>query len=529
MGIKRYTANKDTTITNAFKQNLRTRGTGSNMGASDIVEVFSIYGQSFATGTYSGQESQEISRGLFQFPVSGSSKGQIKYDRTNGTIPASGSVDFYLRLHNAKHSQTLPRNATYMVQAVSQSWSEGNGLDMDEYKDDDVSNWVYRKDSDKWGKIGGEYHSASYHSTVNRFPTYTTTLANGNEDIELNITSMVEEWLSGPLDNFGLSIRLTGSQEAFFSSSNGLDVEPTILNNLAGAKKSYYTKKFFARGTQYFFKRPVIEARWDSSNKDDRGRAFYSSSLAPSADNLNTLYLYNFINGQLKNIPEVGTGVVYMEAYSGSADNSEPSTQLIQFATGTMMKTEKFYVTGGHHETGIYTASFALTASSINLLSRVFDVWTAGSGSNKQYFTGSFTITKRNGSEINISPKYVTKITNLKSSYKIEETPKLRLYCRPYDWSPTIYSKASTAIENTIVDDAYYKVYRIYDNETAIQYGTGSDNLDYTRLSYDVSGNYFDLTMNLLEADAMYAIKLSYYINGEYREQPEIFKFRVEK
>ena len=45
MAIFRVTASKDNTITNAFKENLTTRGTGSNMGASDILEVFTIYGQ----------------------------------------------------------------------------------------------------------------------------------------------------------------------------------------------------------------------------------------------------------------------------------------------------------------------------------------------------------------------------------------------------------------------------------------------------------------------------------------------------
>ena len=45
MAIKRYTANKDNTITNALESNLTSRGTGSNMGASDVLEVFSIYGQ----------------------------------------------------------------------------------------------------------------------------------------------------------------------------------------------------------------------------------------------------------------------------------------------------------------------------------------------------------------------------------------------------------------------------------------------------------------------------------------------------
>jgi len=45
MTIKRYVASKDSTITNAYKSNLTTRATDANMGESDSLEVFSIYGQ----------------------------------------------------------------------------------------------------------------------------------------------------------------------------------------------------------------------------------------------------------------------------------------------------------------------------------------------------------------------------------------------------------------------------------------------------------------------------------------------------
>ena len=45
MGIKRYTAIADTTITNAYKSNLTGRATASNMGLSDSLEVFRVYGQ----------------------------------------------------------------------------------------------------------------------------------------------------------------------------------------------------------------------------------------------------------------------------------------------------------------------------------------------------------------------------------------------------------------------------------------------------------------------------------------------------
>ena len=63
MSILRYTASLDNTITNAFEENLTTRGTGSNMGSSDILETFSIYGQATSS-------SAEQARILVEFPIS---------------------------------------------------------------------------------------------------------------------------------------------------------------------------------------------------------------------------------------------------------------------------------------------------------------------------------------------------------------------------------------------------------------------------------------------------------------------------
>ena len=73
MAIKRYFADSDNTITNAFKEDLNTRGTGSNMGQADVLEVFSIYAQQSSTST-------EAARFLIKFPVI----EQISADRTAG-------------------------------------------------------------------------------------------------------------------------------------------------------------------------------------------------------------------------------------------------------------------------------------------------------------------------------------------------------------------------------------------------------------------------------------------------------------
>ena len=119
-------------------------------------------------------------------------------------------------------------------------------------------------------------------------------------------------------------------------------------------------------------------------------------------------------------------------------------------------------------------------------------------------------------------------MTNLRSVYSPRETARLRLHVREKDWSPTIYTKASKSIENTTIDSGSYRVFRIADELEVIPHNTGSDLATF--LSFDVTGNYFDLEMALLEKDYAYGIGLAYYDGSRdsWVEQSEIFKFRVE-
>jgi hypothetical protein len=112
MAIKRYFATKDNTITNAFKSNLVTRGTGSNMGESDILEVFSIHGQASSSSGLSS----ELSRVILEFDTA-----DVASDRSSGALPESGSVSFFLKMFNAKHGQTLPKNYTLEIKAITGS------------------------------------------------------------------------------------------------------------------------------------------------------------------------------------------------------------------------------------------------------------------------------------------------------------------------------------------------------------------------------------------------------------------------
>ena len=498
MAIKRYYATKDNTITNAYKANLQTRGVSGNMGQSDILEVFSIYAQ--VSSSEEGYSS-ELSRILIQFNTDA-----INTDRTAGNIPASGSVNFFLKMYDAEHTQTTPKDYTLIVSAISQSWSEGLGLDMEEYSDEDASNWLSASSDpgkQKWvdyasvAKPGGSYITGSDANPTEYL--FTQSFDTGFENLEIDVSHLVEDWISGDLNNYGFGVRLTGSDES--------------------ATNSYYTKMFFARGSQFFHKRPVIEARWDSSKKDNRGDFYLSSSLVPASDNLMNLYLYNVVRGQLTNIPAVGTDDMLVSIYSGSTGPT--GNKLYLPVGGGVVATGDVNITASHVETGIYSCSFAYTSSSIT---SIYDVWHSG---GIEYHTGSaISVQTFDSKDYNFDQRYISKVTNLRATYNRGEKVRFRLYTRQKDWSPTIYTVASNAIETSIIDNTYYRFTRVSDNLEVIPFGTGS--LNHTRLSYDTSGSYFDLEMDLFDTDTVYELSFAYLINGSYVQQPERFRFRVE-
>jgi hypothetical protein len=634
MSIKRYIANKDNTITNAFKDNLITRASGSNMGASDILEVFSIYGQASTS-------SLEKARVLVQFPTS-----EISTDRTNSNIPASGSVNFVLKMSNAEHSSTTPENFTLSVHVVtSASWDEGYGIDMETYKNTGASNWISSSTGNAWNTEGADYLTSSYAKHVS--------FDKGTENLEVDISDIVEDWLDSSIPNYGLLVKLSGSAED------------------GSLEKSFYTKKFFARSSHHFFKRPSIEARWNDSIQDDRGSVIKSSSLAPAAENVNNIYLYNKIRGNFRDIPGLkeaphitGSHLLVQFVSSLGAAAVTASGPTLNIPT-TMLSNELTYVSASStyiaarktSETGIYKVQFAYSGSHTAL----HDIWTkrqitgdslivlgqenkgasgntsvdfsgvtgvtsdtsafvsgsdtvyatlnirvTGTPSQNEQFTlqdqagasqvfifktdnstfnddtnldsgkfiigiqgaththevarrlslavpassleientsftldhdtdvytqlytgSSFTVGQDISDSHYPTPEYVVNITNLKPSYHKEEVANFRVYTRSKDWQPTIYTVAKNAAPVNNIREGYYKIKRQADNYVVIPYSTGSTP-SYSKLSYDVSGSYFDLDMSILEPNYLYEISFLRKENSEYIEQKEKFKFRVD-
>ena len=467
MSILQLTASKDNTITNAFLPDVVTRAEYSNMGAADSLEVFSLYYSSSA-----GLDPQK-SRILIKFPLE-----QFVSARASGKLPASGSVNFYLKLSNVEHPYTVPSQYWLTVKPVSASWDEGTGLDMESYGDYGSkgtsgygSNWQYAT-SDAWSANGGDYVES--YSTSQYFDA-------GLEDLNVDVTTIVEAQIGGTIPDEGFGVMLSSS---FENPSENED---------------YYTKKFSARSSEYFFKTPKLEARWESYNKDDRGDFYFSSPNLSNLDNKQNLYFYNKVNGSLKDLPA-----------SIVPDISVKDSNGVLYGTGSVSKIA----------TGAYKGVISVTGSENETL---YDYWHSGS---TVFYTGNIDAKVRTFEDTSVQNDFIFSITNAKSTYSKNETAVFKIYSRKKDWSPTVYTVSNKDIENYVHKNLYYKIYRIVDNYTVIDYGISP--VAYTKCSYDKNGNYFSIEMNMFEPGYGYAIKFAISDQESIKECNETFRFKVE-
>lgn len=469
MSIKKFQITADTTIYNAFKENLKDRGTNANTGLSDSLETFFIYGQTPDPDALTADKVEEA-RILLKPDFQG-----ILDAYTN--FPSD--TKFILRLFNAEHPFTLPKNFTLNLFSTVDSWLEGSGLDMESYRDVGTPSWLKKDATTDWATSGAVDTSTAPVVTSQVFSA-------GTEDMSVDITSFVQNnWATLSDQSFVVS----------FPSSITDGVTQTL---------NFYTKKFFSRSSEFFFKRPVIEARKASFTGDDRGRLYKSSPL--TASNEQNLYLYNTVSGVRENI----TGAVTLQLFSDSAMTASLGAA----------------VAATNPETGVYKA--AVTIADTVSVDTVYEKWVvAGTTTIK---TGSIKLLTREPATNNSEINYVTDIINIKPSYTPKEQARFRIYTRQKDWNPTIYTVASEELENLIVDKMYYKIIRLIDDETVIDYGIGEsgNNKEHTLISYDAQGSYFDFDISSLESGYMYGIKLMFSVAGELKEQPNTFKFRVD-
>jgi hypothetical protein len=163
----------------------------------------------------------------------------------------SGSI-VYLNLKSSQ-AEEIPLEYTIYSNAVSQSWTMGTGNKFDNITSDGVS-WKYRNGVNSWqdNTIGGTaYYAAGTTGSTNAEggTWYTASQASQSynyedADVRMNVTNIVNLWLSGSLPNNGFIVHHSLENE-----SNALD---------------YGVLKFFSKETNTIYE-PKLEIVWNDT------------------------------------------------------------------------------------------------------------------------------------------------------------------------------------------------------------------------------------------------------------------------
>lgn len=440
--IFRIYPSKDTFITNDFVLPSRTRMTGSNVGASEELDVFKRAGISGVIGDIA---SSSLGRALLQFDLS-----TFVSLTASGDLPRDGH-SFTLRMNHKTTGCTQPSSFDLTVRPMASGWDEGAGQDV-RLGDKGFANWVKRTSTSYWGTPGGDFLPS---------PAATAHFDTGFEDLELDVTSIVQGWLSGTFVNNGLGVSLASAIEA-----DSLYVD-------------YYQKKFYSRQTFFPDRGPYIEARSRDSVRDDRVNMQWGRT--------GSLWLYNLVGGVYQDLP------------------GDLVTVAISDASGALS-----YLTASHVSIGLYSASFSLSTGSYSG-SLFRDSWGSGSFA---FMTGSFGFVTSGPVSSVVQQPLTARVRNLRDEYMPDESAVFEVLFRRRSHALPVFQTASLGSVPYIVEQAYYAIENDSTRERVVPFGTGSQ---HTRLSYGADGNSFRLFMRNLHSGNVY--RLVFLIIDQGRQQ----------
>jgi len=321
MVVRTYFDRNDTIVFNEYV----------NTGRNPITELY--YG--------GGIISQSYSRFLFHFDES-----RLKELYNNKTYPDMSLMKHTLRMTNTgafdlnllgKDTCGGKKRASsfdLVVFKIRQPWDEGVGYDYNVevpliessyVKSYNLqtsvtsvypANWFYAQTNLPWNTGPGTYTGSPTNIMVG-----TQHFEQGNENIEIDITDIVNNYITGET-NYGLGIAFSRSYEETQTDD-------------------YEYVGFFTRHTQTYYE-PFVETTYGCHIKDDRND-FY-------LDKENRLYLYSNLNGTPTNLDELPTVTLYDNC--GLIISSDTQNYVVQCTKGVYY-IDVMVTTGGNNQPGV--------------------------------------------------------------------------------------------------------------------------------------------------------------------------------
>ena len=216
-----------------------TQDTWISSGSSNIT------GESFKDQNFGRDQILEVKKEFFNNSFDFPTRALVQFSGTDFTELSKSVADgtitnpkYYLRLFEAEGNAEIQGDYTLAVQPISQSWTEGTGKFGDNPKNTNGCSWENR--SNPTG--GSEVAWANAGVTILSVSGSTQTFSNQSADVETDVTNMVNMWINGQEENYGMLISFSGSQET--------------------DNETFGHLKFFSRNTHTIYQ-PKLEVRWD--------------------------------------------------------------------------------------------------------------------------------------------------------------------------------------------------------------------------------------------------------------------------
>jgi hypothetical protein len=437
-----------------------------NTGQNPVTELF-----------YGGDSNHTYSRFIFQFNID-----RLRNLYLDGTFVDLSKLKHTLRMTNtgAFDKELLgkvtcdgkPRTSSFdlILFNVTQAWDEGTGYD---FNDCDIiggetnisygpSNWFESRTNVNWSSGPGVYTGVTTVLATQHFE-------HGNENIEIDVTDVVNNYITGATNN-GLGL-------AF----------PNELEELKTNDLCYVG--FFTRHTQTFYE-PHVETIYDNNINDDR----YNFYL----DKENYLYLYVNLGGKPTNLDNNPGVLIYDD-------------QDVLFSAFTGNQIEQV-------TKGVYRVCLSVPSEQYRDCLEFTDIWTGLTINGITRPDVELNFVLKSGDEFfnigenDLLPKQVgINVTGIRSMEKINRGDVRKVFVsvrKPYSIE-----------QKQLVDNIEY---RLYVKEGKNEYTV----IDYQELNLTSNNNYFLLDTESLIPNTYY-LDIKVTSNLEVNTLKDVIKFDI--
>ena len=205
-----------------------------------------INGETFTDQNFGKDQILEVKKHFFNRSFEHQTRALVNFAGTNFNTLSQSIVDgdissdakFYLKMFEAQGNSDLSTDYTLAIQPISESWTEGQGKFQDNPKTTNGCSFKNRSFPDG----GSEINWTTSGGSVLNVSASHQTFSHQSPDIEVEVTDMVNMWLSNQYTNYGMLIRFSGSQETDSSTTGKM--------------------RFFSKDSSTIYA-PRLEARWD--------------------------------------------------------------------------------------------------------------------------------------------------------------------------------------------------------------------------------------------------------------------------